>query len=334
MRRLARLVLTFWVAASFAATGWTLSQNPFAQPLVARTADEARLALERAVAATVTQDWLVPRLAAAIAGDDPDRVGMLIDLATEHGVALSPETLAAAAELAARHDGALATLADCGTCAFDIRACKTVAQIGACALPVELSPLGDLNALRRAGTEWATDGDADEVEAALAAIGLTATAATLASGGTSLTAKFGATVLRLARRIGALPDGMVRALHAAVTEADGAERLALMAGDIGTLRAQTSTAEVLVLLRYADTPDDLARLARVGEAAGPSTRATLEVLGKARTFRLLDRVTTLAVAAAGLLALVFGQVISILLALLRWVLAPMLRPARRRRPVA
>ncbi len=329
IRRVASMIRLLWIAAGVAVFIWAIGTSPFTQPVAERSLAEIRFAIDRAVARDVTPDWLRPRLADAVADDDPDRVMLLLDLADNRALTIPADKRAEAEALIAAHDGTLATAADCGSCAIDIASCRSVALIAACALPFELSPLGDLTALGRAGTDWMTGSDVDEIDAGLAALGLTATAATLASGGTSLTVKYGATVLRLARKLGALPPGMARAIRAAATAGDGGAALGRIAGDIGRLRDATSTAETLTLLRLADTPGDLSRLARVAEAAGPDTRKTVEVLGKARTLRIASRLSDAVLGIFGLAAWLAAQAAALLGSLLGWVVRPLTRPTRR-----
>lgn len=354
IRALARTAILIWTLACLAASGVILARHPFAAPMVERTGAEARAALARAVAATVSPEWLAPRLAAAVAEGDADAAALHLELAAEHGIAL-PEDLHAEAEaLVAARGGTWETAADCAACAWDITACRTLAQIGACAIPVELSPLGDLNALRRAGTDWITGAEVDEVEAGLALVGLAATGAILVSGGTSLTLKAGATALRMARRTGALTPGLGRALADAgrglirwqelpavlgrrvpvETAVDQARWAALgaMAADIGRIAARTSPAEALTLLRHAEDGADLARLARLAEAAGPDTRKSLAVLGKARAFRTLARLSDLALAAVGALALLAAQVGALLASAAKLLLRRALGPGRVAKP--
>ena len=342
MRRLARLALTLWMAASFSLTGWTLSQNPFAAPVVARTADEARGAFEAAIAHVATPDWIARRLDAALAAKDGDRVALLSEVAADQHIPIAPGQQERIDALAAETSGIVATIAACGQCAIDIASCPSLSMIGTCALPFELSPAGDVAALGRAGASYLRTGEVDEIEIALATLGLGATAATIATAGTSATIKIGATVLRVARKMGALSPGMTAAIVRSSRSADAAEEFSLLLSDFGRLREATSTAEALSLLRLADDPADLARLARVSEAAGKDTRKTFEVLGTVRTFRLLDRVSELALAAIGLLVLVASQIGTLAGILLRWVLQPFAdarRPPRDRhggrgRPVA
>lgn len=334
MRRLAAIALGLWVTCSFLLTGWTLSQNPFAAPLIDRTTDEARLAIARAIASEVTVDWLTPRLHDAVAADDIDRVTMFLELADDYHLTLAAADTADANAVIASHTGVLNTVADCGKCAVDVAACESIKLIAACSIPFELSPAGDVSALSRAGFNWVTGSDIDEIEAGLAAIGLGATVATVASGGASATMKVGATMLRVGRKIGAIHPAMLDAIRRAVTHADDEAKLADMVADFGKLRTSTSTAEALVLLKVAETPDDLRRVVRVSEAAGPKTRKAFEVLGKARTFRLLSRVSHLALAAIGLMTLVATQLMSGVLVLLRWVLHPLTRDRRPGRNMA
>jgi hypothetical protein len=319
IRWLVVLPLSLLVGLHAALTVWTLSHEPFARPVIARSAAEARLAFERAMAREVTPAWLLPRFEAALAAEDLDQLEMYGELARSHGIALPPDAVARAEALRAEHDGTLAQAGDCLACAWDIGNCPTLAALGACNLTVEVTPLGDLNALRRAAVDWATGAPVDGIEAGLAVAGLAATGAIVVSGGTSASAKLGVTAIRVGRRMGTLTaglgrvladtvDGLIRweRLGAAVIsrnfdEAVDAARLARlsgMAGDLGVVYQRTSAAAAIDLLRHADDAADLRRLARTAEAAGPDSRKVLEVLGKARTFRLLDRVAGAALAAS------------------------------------
>lgn len=332
MRRIARATITLWLVGCWALSGWTLSQNPFAAPLVARSAAGARAALDQAIAGTVSFGWLVPRLEAALAADDTHRIAMLTGLADDQGIAL-PTALRAAAEARLAEDGGLmAAAADCALCAWDITACETLSQIAACAIPLELSPVGDVSALGRAGTAWASGDEPDRLEAALAAVGLGATVATLATAGASAPVKIGATALRLSRRMGALSDRMAGAVldaaRAALGGGDGGRALTAIAADLGTIAQRTSPAETLTLLRHVDSPEDLARLARLSEVAGADTGRSIAVLGTARALRLVDRLSGLALAAIGLAGLVLAQAGALVVALLRWALSPLWRGPR------
>jgi len=342
-----RAGVTAWMLGTWGVTGWTLSQHPFAEPVIARTADEARRALDRAVARQASADWLVAEIEAALAADDPLDIALLVEIADTRGIVLPPGTDRAAREALGEGRGALATAGDCALCAWDITACTTLAQLGACAVPVELTPLGDINALRRNGLAWLTGEEIDELEIGLAALGLAASGAILVSGGASATVKAGATLTRTARRIGALSPRMTAALTDAarglvrwdrvpavlrgapadeVLDAARVARLSAIAGDVGRITRATSPSETLAILRFADTPDDLARIARLSETAGGETRAALRVLGPARAYRLLDRLSAPLLAALGLIGLVAAQIGSLAGGRAARALAPPRRP--------
>ena len=51
LARLWRAGVTAWMLGTWGVTGWTLSQHPFAEPIVARSHDEARRALEEVLVA-------------------------------------------------------------------------------------------------------------------------------------------------------------------------------------------------------------------------------------------------------------------------------------------
>lgn len=354
MRRAARRILFLWWVATWAATAWILSFNPLAAPVVERTASEARAAFTRAMARTVTPEWLLPRLEAAVAGDAPDDIALFRELAAEHGVAIPRDLDVRADAVVARHDGAFDTARDCALCAWDIGACPTLVMIGLCAIPVEMTPLGDLNALRRAAADWAAGREVDRLDVSLALVGLAGTVVIVVSTGTSASAKVGATLVRVARRMGAVSRPLLEALTGAVdglvrwerlgdvvllrapldTAVDAAHwsRLTGIAADAGRLRDNTSIAEALVLLRYADTPEDIGHLARVSEAAGSDTRKVMRALGK-DAFRLLRRLSHLAELAVGLVALVTAQLGTLALGLLRLGLRG-LAGGSRQRPLA
>ncbi len=69
---------------------------------------------------------------------------------------------------------------------------------------MNLTPLGDLVALTREGANYVAGSPVDQVDVGIAFVGLAATGLVLASGGSSLTVKAGASLLRVAHRTGRL----------------------------------------------------------------------------------------------------------------------------------
>lgn len=318
-----RVLRALPLTATLGALVWTLQANPLAAPFVDRTGRDLALALEREVRREATVDWLTSELAASVTAQDAERAAMLIALADDLERAVDTS---AAEEMIARHAGPLSRARDCAVCMADVAACRSMAHLTMCALPFELSPLGDLNALRRASIDVASGRDVDELDAGLAIIGLGATAAVLVSGGSSVTVKAGASLLRMARRIGSVTPTLARSLRLPVrwsklnavvagtarvedaVDARALARLRALAGDMGRVAAATSPAEALRLTRFVDTPEDAARLARVADVAGPRTTRTFAVLGKGRVFRATLRLSR---AAAGTLLLIWLTAVQI-----------------------
>jgi hypothetical protein len=286
------------------------------------------------MALTVTADWLTPRLDDALAARDLTRAEMLAGLGADHGIDVSPVQRAALDALRDEKSGWIASTAACARCALDVMNCDSVVLLGACGLPLEITPVGDLNALRRAGLAAVGGDDVDDLEVALALAGLGATALVLVTGGSSATLKAGATGLRLARRLDVLTPGFGRVLAQMadvpvnwgrvgpyligsarldeVTDTARLARLGAVAGDLGTLARNTSAADALMLLRHVDSAEDAARLARLSSSAGTDTGRVLEVLGKGRAFRALVRLSDLALATLAALYALLAQVLTLL----------------------
>ncbi|WP_298436543.1 hypothetical protein [uncultured Jannaschia sp.] len=299
-------------ATTCAVALWALSTNPLSAPLIERTGEDLVLSLERSVRIAATAEWVAASLEAAVAEEDAERAAMLLGLADDLGHVVDR---APAAALIAEAEGWTASAAACVACMADAMSCPSVAMLGACAVPFEMSPLGDVNALRRQAMNWATDVEVDEVEAGLATLGLAATAGILVSGGSSVTVKAGASLLRLGRRIGAVTPELARMLRVPVrwdgvpgvvtgrigigeiTDTAKLTSLGAVAADLQRVRRATSTGEALRLTRLIDTPEDARHVARIAEAMGPRTTRTFAVLGKSRTLRAGMRVSRVAVAA-------------------------------------
>jgi len=326
---LAPLALTLW--ASWA----VLRQAPFAEPFVARGTAELRVAMDRAMARDVTPAWLAAQIEAALAAEDPDRLAALEQAAQRAGIEPGPEQAARIAAVRARAEGWQATAAECLACMADVAACPSLRMLGACGVPFELSPLGDLNALRRAGTAALAGQEVDRLDLGLALAGLGATGTLALTGGGSASVKAGASALRLARRSGrltpafagdlsrriaalemkpaALPAHLAgRAPLSAVLEPARLADLTALGGDLGRLVRNTAPQEALALLAHVESADDAARLARLSDAAGPATRGVMETLGKPRAFRLLVRLSDRAI---GALLLLYGLALQLALAL-------------------
>lgn len=320
MRRLLRRCLAAASLATVALSVWALAQNPFAAPLILLSAQDASAALDRALIRHASDDWIAAEIDAAIRDADRDRLDLALDLAERRGMRLSDAQIGQIA--GASWPGA--GWRDCAACAWEPSNCASLRAFGRCALPVEFTPLGDLNALRRAATAHMADEPVDHVDVVLATTGLAASGAILITAGTSAGIKAGSTTLRLARRAGALRptlgDEIADLARRAVRTKSGVDPVAAaglrrITDDVGTLARRTSATDAIDLMRHADGADELRLVAHAAEAQGPATRATFHALGKARIFRAMHRLTEAALATIALLGALAAQ----LLALALWL---------------
>ena len=324
--------------ASVTLAGWSLATNPFTHPFVEAAPAQVERALERAMARQVTPPWLAAELDEALAAKDLDRVETLVLIGTDQGLVPSPEQEARIETLREEQTGWLAQAQTCGVCMADIATCPSLRTMAMCGVPFELTPLGDANALRRAGVAAWNGEEIDTLDASLAVVGLGATATVVVSGGSSLTVKAGAGVLRIARRTGRLTErfagmlgdltrGAIRterlqpylrgdAVMDEVVDSARLARLSEVSTDLARVVSNTSVTDTIYLMKNVDTAEDAARLARVSDVTGPKTRAVFDTLGKRRAFRALVRLSDLALAAGALLYL---AVLQILLTLAGWL---------------
>ncbi|MBM1220147.1 hypothetical protein JQU17_09150 [Ponticoccus sp. SC2-23] len=348
--RAARLALrTVPTGLSVLILVWVISTNPFARPIADATTDQVMRSLDLAMQGTVTGDWFDRELALALDAKDLDRVDIVTISATGQGIAPTPEQARAIDALRAEEGGFLAQSRDCLICMADIEECPSVRLIAICAIPFELTPGGDINALRRVAVDYAAGEDVDRIELSLALVGLGATSLVIATGGSSLTIKAGATVLRLGRKLGSLSPAFLARLRDLadipvrvsavpgliwgtrtlddVTDTARLAALGAVAADIGHVASQTSLSDTILLLRHVDTPGDATRLAKLADAAGPETRQIVDVIGPGRAMRATLRLADEAIGAAVALWLAAGQLLASLGAMLaRPLLRRMIRP--------
>ena len=319
---------------TFAASIWTLLQSPFAEPYRDRSQAELRVALERLLEPELTSERMAERIDAALDAGETNAAAALGRLAETRGVPLPEHTRIALAEAMEASTG----IAACLACAWDPVNCASFSQVAACSLPAELTPLGDLNAIRRGARDWLAGDEIDRIDLSLGLVGLAATGAILVSAGSSASVKAGATGLRVARRAGALTPAFGDELGALTLRAvdwnrfgevalrqagpemlltPAAGRLSAVAADVGRIGTRMDAGQTLALLRYAENSDDLARIARVAETAGTETAGVFAVLGKARIFRATKRLTEMALLAIGLLSALAAQVLAAAFWLLR-----------------
>ncbi len=310
VRALARWVLRLILAGSLAGTTLTaarIASDPLIAPFTDATQDQIAASIDVILARAATSETMQAHIANRLTERPRNWLALdaLVALADERAIAL-PQNLTAAVRIAREDDhGYYATLASCAACAYDPAGCN-LSEVMICQVPIALSPIGDLTGITRAGVAYATGAPVDQIDLALSVVGLGATAAVVATGGSSVVVKAGAGLAKLARRMGRLSPRLVEMAAEAVRKGvnwaalpavrsiddlkaairiDAFGPLTSTLADLDRLRAATDTATALHLLPLVDDAADAGRLARTAEAMGPKLVGRAEVLGKARLMR-------------------------------------------------
>ena len=312
--RITRLILLAILAGSLAGTTLTaarIASDPLITPFVEASKDQIEAATERMLVTAATPKTLSAHIANRLAETPRNWLALdaLVDLAHERKIPL-PSALNAAVQTAREDDHSYyATVTSCAACAYDPAQCS-LSEVMICQAPIALTPIGDIAGITRAGVAYASGTDVDQIDLALSVVGLGATAAILASGGTSGVMKAGASLAKLAHKMGRLSPRLVEmAMKAARTGVNWASlpavrgledlRAAIRAEafvpltntltDLQRLNTATDATTALHLLRMVDDAPDARRLANAAEALGPKLVGRAEVLGKARLFRATVR---------------------------------------------
>jgi hypothetical protein len=175
----------------------------------------------------------------------------------------------------------------------------------------DLFVFGDIRDVVREGKHLAMGEDTDHLILGLATAGLAVTAATYLSLGGAAPLRAGLTLVKDARKVGRLGEGLTQwagrsaremvdapmLRHAVATgsvmrpgqtlgaikaafRTEKAVGLVRLAKDVGRVGEKAGTKGALDTLRIAEGPKDVARAARLAESKGGQTRAILKLLGR------------------------------------------------------
>lgn len=317
MKRIARALLLIFCVASLAVSlrsGLEIAGNPVLSPLIDRSHAEIEALTDRMVARTATPERLSELITARLSESPRNWVALeaLADVARAQGQPLPP----AYDEAWNEDSGLMALSGDCLRCIWDIATC-TLSTALICKAPILLTPVEDVRGVVRAGADYSLGQPIDQLDLGLSVLGLGATAALVATGGSSATVKAGAATVRLARGMGRLSPGLTARMMGAVTDgirwadlpkvrnADDATALlrietlrplATELGDLGRVATATGPTHALHLLPLVDNATDARRLALASEALGARTVSRAEVLGKSRLLRATVRYHDTAIA--------------------------------------
>jgi hypothetical protein len=247
---------------------------------------------------------------AALAANDPELAASFVALARGQGIAVDPD-LAKRVEIA--NSTMARTAQAAGSFAHGFITGEPEDAVGFAGTAIgDVFVFGDIRDAVREGSRLVSGEQADELLLGLACVGLAVTAGTYASLGVGGPARLGVSVLKGARKAGKiggrLAVWMSRSLREAVDLAalrravspvslvqpatavrtareavklDRAGGLVRLMEDTGRVRAKAGTRAAMDGLKIAESPKDMARVARLAEAQGSKTRAILKLGGRA-----------------------------------------------------
>ena len=246
---------------------------------------------------------------AALAEHDADLAKSFVDLAGAEKIAISDDLTRRVTEALAEENSASNFAKRFATGLMTGNADDIASLSGTVA--GDLFVFGDIRDVVREGKRLAMGEDADRLILGLATAGLVVTAATYVSMGGVAPVRAGLTLVKDARKVGRLGEGLtqwasrsargivdtpmlqnavatgswmrpaqtITAVKAAF-RAEKAGALVRLAKDVGRVGEKVGTRGALDTLRIAQSPKDVARTVRLAEARGGQTRAILKILGR------------------------------------------------------
>ncbi|MEO6842380.1 MAG: hypothetical protein ABI192_16665 [Bradyrhizobium sp.] len=259
--------------------------------------------------AAVIRQTVARHIEAALAANDADLASSFVDLARDKNIAVTDELTDrvrdAVTDANSTSHMAKSFASGLITGNADDGASMTGTVVG------DLFVFGDIRDVVREGKHLATGEETDRLVLGLAAAGLAVTAATYVSVGGAAPVRAGLTLVKDARKVGRLGEGLtlwagrsardivdtpvlenaiesasvlrpgdsVRAIKAAFRP-EQAGGLVRLAKDVGRVGEKAGSRGALDALAVAEGPKDVARAARLAESKGSQTRAILKMLGR------------------------------------------------------
>jgi hypothetical protein len=246
---------------------------------------------------------------AALAANDPDLANSLVDLAGAKSIALPDELTLRVHDAVAESNSASHFAKHFASGLVTGNADDVASMSGTVA--GDLFVFGDIRDVVRESKHLAMGEETDRLVLGLAAAGLAVTAATYVSIGGVAPVRAGLTLVKDARKVGRLGEGLtewagrsardivdtpmlqnavetgsvmrpgqtIAAIKAAFRPGE-AGALVRLAKDVGRVGEKAGMRGALDTLKIADGPKDVARAARLAESKGGQTRAILKILGR------------------------------------------------------
>jgi hypothetical protein len=296
------------VCATACALMWPHARE--AGAILAAQADPAELAeVQLNFALRNSPAVIAENVEAALAANDADLANSFVDLAREKNIPLSEE-LSQRVSDAVAEENSTSHFARRFVTGLVAGNADDVASLSG-TFAGDLFVFGDIRDVVRAGKHLAMGEDTDRLVLGLATVGLVVTAATYISVGGVAPVRAGLTLVKDARKVGRLGEGLtqwagrsareivdapmlqhavasgsvmrpgqtITAIKAAF-RAESAGALVRLAKDVGRVGEKAGIRAAQDTLRIAEHPQDVARAARLAESQGSQTRAILKVLGR------------------------------------------------------
>jgi len=307
-RRISSALVGLAASAAVCAALWPHARD--ASAVVLAQDDPAELSDVQISAALRNNQALVSeQIEAALAAGDADLAGSFAALAREKNIPLGDELSRRVAD-AVTQENSPAHFAKRFATGLVTGTADDVASLSG-TVAGDLFVFGDIRDVAREGKHLAMGENTDRLVLGLATVGLLVTAATYVSVGGAAPLRAGLTMVKDARKVGRLGEGLAEwagrsarevvdtpVLQRAVASnsalrpgetvsairtafrAEKAGGLVRLAKDVGRVAEKAGTRGGLDTLKIAEGPKDVARAARLAEAKGGQTRAILKILGR------------------------------------------------------
>jgi len=252
---------------------------------------------------------ITENIEAALASGDADLAQSLVTLASDKNVSLPGDLTRRVADASAdqQSSGQMARQFARGFVTGNV---EDAASLGG-TVAGDLTVFGDVRDVLREGKHWVSGEETDRLVLGLATAGIAVTAATYVTVGGAAPVRAGLTLVKDARKVGRLGEGLAAwagrsareivdtpALQNAVLSgsmlrpgetlsairtafrAEKAGGLVRVAKDVGRIGEKAGTRGALDALAIAEGPKDIARGARLATAKGGQTRAIFKILGR------------------------------------------------------
>jgi hypothetical protein len=307
-RRIGLALAAVMVSGAALAAVWPHARE--AGAMLAAQDDPAEISeLQLSSALRNSQNILADQIESALKANDAGLAQSFINLAAAKNIALSDELLLRVAE-AVREENSTSHFAKRFATGFVTGNADDAGSLTG-TVAGDLFVFGDIRDVVRESKHLVMGGDTDRLVLGLAAAGLAVTAATYVTVGGVAPVRAGLTLVKDARKVGRLGEGLTEwagrsardivdapmlenavatttiaspgqtmsAIRAAF-RAEKAGALVRLAKDISRISEKAGARGALDTLKLAEGPEDIARAARLAESSGGKTRALLKLLGR------------------------------------------------------